>query len=409
MNKALKYKIVVWFIIGFLLIFLPSAVTTPSQIQTKSIVLGIGIDKSDSEMLEVSAQIIIPQQSTNYSPKNLIASAEGNSLIDAIFNIEAEIGQRLGLAHCYVIILGDEICSENIPEILDFFIRSNIMGNNSSLVHTSGKAKKLLETSAQLSASDVNNLQNITKYNRKNNIAADTSFIDLFNEYLSPAPFSLVASISVDESESSSSESSSEGSSGDSSSSSSSATNSPSSTVLKNDGSAVVFKKGKKLLTLNKDQVIKFNWLETKTQRGLLTIEHFTNNILNDVNITLKQISKSINFNAKIVNNTPILKLNIALETTLDVIENPEGDLYTIHYNYFDNAFRNAVQNKVKQDIADALSISKINNFDIMNIYNIFNTSNHQEWKKFLSTLENPENYMERVEIEVNTSIVDRK
>jgi len=409
MDKALKYKIVVWFMIGFLLIFLPGAITTPSQIQTKSIVLGIGIDKSESEGLEVSAQIIIPQQSTNYSPKNLIASAEGNSLIDAIFSIEAEIGQRLGLAHCYVIILSDEICSENVPEMLDFFIRSNIMGNNSSLIHTNGKAKKLLETSAQLSASDVNNLQNITKYNRENNSAADTSFIDLFNEYLSPAPFSFIASIDVEEEESSSSEGSSGGSSSSTSSSSSSQTTPPSSTVLKNDGSAVVFKKGKKLLTLNKDQVIKFNWLNTNTQRGILTVEHFTNNFLSDVNITLKQISKSIDFNAKIVNNTPILKLNISLETTLDVIESPEGTLYTIHHNYFDATFRDAVQNKVRQDIADALTISKTNNFDIMNIYNIFNTSNHDEWKRFLSTLENPENYMERVEIEVNTSIVDRK
>ena len=198
MDKVLKYRIVCWCVAIFLIIFLPQAVSAPSQVQTTAIVSGLGIDKSQKGV-EVSAQIIIPEPSTSYSPKNIIVSAEGSNMLEAISNIELKVGQQVGLAHCYIIVLGDELCQENMIAELDYLMRSNIMGNNSALVHTSKKAKDLLKLSSQFSESDVNNLQNIAKYNKKNYNSSNTSLIELYNEYLSPSKCSLLGTIDTEE------------------------------------------------------------------------------------------------------------------------------------------------------------------------------------------------------------------
>ena len=167
MDKALKYRIVAWMVAIFLLILLPNAVSVPSELQTTAIVSGIGIDK-EGEEISLSAQILIPQPSTSYSPKSTVISGTGKDLMDAISAVELKTGQSLGLAHCYIIIIGDELCNDNLIETLDFLMRSNIMGNNTALIHTSQKAEDILKVSSQFSESDINNLQNIAKFNKEN-------------------------------------------------------------------------------------------------------------------------------------------------------------------------------------------------------------------------------------------------
>ncbi len=413
MDKALKYKIVCWCVAIFLLIFLPQSISTASQVQITSIVSGLGVDKSEKG-LEVSAQIIIPEPSTSYSPKTVVASAEGKNLVEAISNIELKVGQTLGLAHCYVIILGDDLFSENVPDELDYLMRSNIMGNNSALVHTSGKAKELLKISSQLSESDVNNLQNIAKFNKENYSSSNTSLIDLFNDYLSPAGCSLVGTIDTEDSSSQSNESSSGGENsgqpeGEGQSETSGATSTNSKAVLKNDGSAIVVKHGKKLLNLTKEQIIKFNWLDPSTQKGIVEIENYSDENLKNATLSIKKISKKIKFIPKIINNAPILDVHINLESRIESIKDEQGKIYTSHKNFYNASLMNAISDKIKIEISEALQIAKQNNFDIWNLYNIFNTHNSQKWKKYLSSLENSDNYMQNLEISVDVKIENKE
>lgn len=405
MDKALKYRIVVWCIVVFLLIFLPQAVTNPSQLQTTAIVSGLGIDKS-KKGLELSVQIIVPQPSTSYSPKNIVASGEGNNIMEAITAIELKVGQVLGLAHCYVIILGDEFCSNKIPSELDYLMRSNIMGNNSVLVHTSGKAKDLLEISSKLSEGDVSNLQNIAKYNKENYTSSNTSLIELFNQYLSPSKCSLIGTIDTEKKSSTSGgqsgSSQSDVQSMPSSSGQSSSSNGETPSIFKNEGSAIVVKDGKKLLSLTNEEIIKINWLDPGAQKGVVKIENFTNEILTETEISLEEISKKLNFKPKIVNNSPVLEVDIHLESRVETIKNKDGEIYTSHKNYYTPSLIEAINNKIKQDVADALELLKEYNFDIWNIYNIFNNANHTKWKEYLNTLENKDNYIQKLEIITN-------
>lgn len=410
MDKALKYRIVAWVVAIFFLILLPSAVSVPSQLQTTAIVSGIGIDK-EGEEISLSAQILIPQPSTSYSPKSTVISGTGKDLMDAISAVELKTGQNLGLAHCYIIVLGDEICNDNLIETLDFLMRSNIMGNNTALIHTSKKAEDILKVSSQFSESDINNLQNIAKFNKENYNSASTSLIELFSEYALPASASVIGTIDSDESSNGQSSGSSEessGSGGESSSQSGGSSSGSSTSAFKNEGKAIVIKNGKKILNLEQEDVMKFNWLDSETQKGNILIENYSDKDLQNATIGIRQMAKRICFNSKITNNTPILEANITLETRIESIENG-GKIQSSHKNYYNDTLVSAIKTKVNQDIQDALSLAKEYNFDIMDIYAIFNSNKTADWKKYLSSLDNEDNYIQNLEIVVNVVVKNKE
>ena len=409
MDKALKYRIVAWMVAIFLLILLPNAVSVPSELQTTAIVSGIGIDK-EGEEISLSAQILIPQPSTSYSPKSTVISGTGKDLMDAISAVELKTGQSLGLAHCYIIIIGDELCNDNLIETLDFLMRSNIMGNNTALIHTSQKAEDILKVSSQFSESDINNLQNIAKFNKENYNSTSTSLIELFSEYALPASASVIATIDSDKSaeQQSGSNSGESSNSGGESSSQNGGSSSSSTSAFKNEGKAIVVKKGKKILDLEQDDIMKFNWLDSGTQKGNILIENYSDKNLQNATIGIKQTAKSVYFNPKITNGTPILEANITLDTRIESIENG-GKIQTSHKNYYNETLVSAIKTKINQDVQDALNLAKEYNFDIMDIYAIFNSNLTADWKKYLNGLDDKDNYMQNLEIVVNVNVKNKE
>lgn len=413
MDNAIKYRIVVWVVVIFLLIFLPSAVIRDSQAQTEGLVSGLGVDASP-EGLEVSVQLLIPQPSTGYAPRTIISSAESSSILDCIRSIELKIGQRLGLAHCYVVIVGDEICDRNLAEVLDFLVRSNIMGNNTALFHTEGTAKELLEVTSQLSAGDVNNLQNLTKYDKENYAAASLSLIDFYKQYLSPASCSAINTVGINQAAMEKGQFGGGGGGSEEESSSGASDSaglgySASENVLDDRGKVAIFKKGVRVEILEKEDVEKISRLDPTSQRTFIDLENFTDQKLNNAKISMVQTGKNLSFNPKLVNGIPVLEVNTTLITRIESIENDDGFIYTSHSNYYTPAFVETVRNKVKQDIADAIAKMKEGNYDIIDVYSLFNISNSVGWKQFLATLENTEDYLQWLEVYVNVSVINRE
>ena len=278
MNKSIKYKIVVFVVAIFLTLLIPEGIYKPSQIQQIAIVSGLGIDKSDDK-LEVSVSMIVPKPSSNYSPQQTVTSAKGKNLAEAISSIEIKTGQELGLAHCYIIILGEEFVKTDVTKDLDYLMRSNIMGNNSAIFHTDKTAKEILEVNSKLSEQNINNLQNIAKFNQEHYDSSNTNLINLFNDYLCNCHCSVMGSITLENSESSSNSSQSSKSQGSSQeeSSQSQSSQKPEQT-LNNKGDAIIIKNGTKLIKLTKEEMGYFSWLDTKAQTGYLTIENFFDN-----------------------------------------------------------------------------------------------------------------------------------
>ena len=58
-----------------------------------------------------------------------------------------------------------------------------------------------------------------------------------------------------------------------------------------------------------------------------------------------------------------------------------------------------------KNNCSSAVNICKEYNVDCLNIYQTFNAYNKDKWQKYISSLENPEDYMQNVDIYVNVKL----
>lgn len=462
MDKTVKYRIFVWLIVILFIIIAPSTVGTPSQIQQKSIVVGIGLDKHE-EGLELSTQVLIPEPGGNYSQKQMILQASGKNFSNAVSNLEQQIGKKLGFAHCHIIILSDEILQENLANTLDYLMRSNILGNNTTMVHTNGKAQELLQASSQINNGDINNLETISYFNYIYYISPAISLTTFYNDYLSPSKTSLMSTINVKKQDSgsqgsesgnsqgsssgssSSSESSGGSSSGSSSSESSgssgssgqqssqsqsnstpsqsssqSGTSSGSSSsesgsssgassnssdtqgsLIDNKGEAIVLKNGIKILSLTKDESRAFDWLEPHSVYGEIQLEEVTNDKLKNASVTFKIKDKQIDIISK-MNPKPALYVKIKLDLIIDSIQQENGEILTTSTNYIDDDIQERIKKFVQDDINKALSLCKEHNFDGYKVYKIFNRNNHSEWQDYLKNLDDKENFMQDVEIFVD-------
>ena len=403
MNKALKYKIVVWCVVLFLVILMPQGIYKQSQIKQISIVSGLGIDKHVDE-IEVSVSILVPEPSANYAPKQMVTSSTGKNLAEAINSIEIKIGKELGLAHCYIIILGDDFLSDDITKHLDYLMRSNIMGNNSAVLHTDKKAKEILETNSKMSAKNINNLQDIAKFNQMHYNSSNTSLIGLFNDYLSSTHCSVIGSITLEDDNSGQGEKTASGGDENSKENKSSQENSQSEKTITNKGDAIVIKNGKKLLTLNKEEIGYFSWLDKKSQMGYLTIENFFDETLKDAKITLKLKHEKASFNPRIQQNCPVLEINIFFECFVENIQD-KNSIASVHKYMLTEEFQNKVKEKICSEINKSIKILKEHNFDIIDAYNIFNNKLGKKWKNYLKTLENEDDYIQNLEAVVSVSM----
>ena len=400
MDKALKYKIIIFVVALFFVFLIPNGIEKQSQIQKIAIVSGIGIDKSEKG-LTLSAQVLVPEPSTNYSPNQTVYNAEEENLAKAISALELKIGQELGLSHCFIIVIGDDMFDEDIINTLDYLMRSNIMDNNTSIIHTDKKAQEILEISSKLSKSDLNNLQNIAKFSHDHYDSVSTNLINIFNDYLSNCPYTIMGSITIEDKKDNSSSSSNQ----DQQQPQKLEQNEENKKSLSNNGDAIVLKKGKKIATLKKEEIDNFSWLDKKSQKGHLIIKNYCDNNINSSDISLKITHEKASFSPELKNDTPIIKANISFEYIIESIENKNGNKQSVQENFFNNEFKTAVENTIKTKIEKALSLLKEKNFDIINAYNIFNNKFNKKWKNYINNLENPDDYIKNLQIVVNVNL----
>lgn len=400
MKKELHFKVLSWIFVLFFVICLPNSFKMSSQIQTTCIVVGFGIDKHE-QGFQVSAQVVIPQAGGEYSQTQEIISNTGKNLPEAVSNLEIKTGKKLGLAHCHVLVISKDLCTENIMPYIDYLLRSDIMDNNSVLLYTNKTAKDLLKASSQINTSDLNNLQNITSFNTKQEASSRLSLIDFVNDYLSATKVSIFSSIDPPENQQQSQNSSN---SGNQSPNSTSSTSTDAAT-LENEGKSVVFHNGTKILDLSRQDMHCINWFNIKTQNGLIEIHNVNDKTfeLKDATIYYDIHKKTINLKPSIIDNCPILNVEINLNLSVTEIIN-QDKIVASGLNLITEDMNNKINTVIENEINSALLICKQNKVDILKAYNIFNKSINKEWQTYLATLPNESDYIENLKIFVKTT-----
>ncbi|MGP4060467.1 Ger(x)C family spore germination protein [Halobacillus sp. H74] len=145
-----KRKVFVWL---FLVLILLAGCWDQNELEDVALVMGMGIDKTEDGLYDVSFQIVNPAQvsggemSQSYKGTAVTTYREtGQTLFETIRKISKEVPRKLSFSHLVVLIIGESLAEDDgLFEVLDFTER--FYGFRSTaivLISRSGPAKPIL-------------------------------------------------------------------------------------------------------------------------------------------------------------------------------------------------------------------------------------------------------------------------
>jgi spore germination protein KC len=128
------------------------------EINDVAIVLGVALDKAENGKLRLALLIAVPKasggasgssQGSSSTKSTFMASAEGESIMEAYRIIQEKVSREIFFAHGRVIIVGEELARDGVSSILDFFSRHRQSHLRNYLLFTKGEAVDILQSSPQ--------------------------------------------------------------------------------------------------------------------------------------------------------------------------------------------------------------------------------------------------------------------
>lgn len=167
MRKKNKYKWII-LIVVIVLVALLDGLSSNVNLLDRAIVVGMGLDAEDGELL-LSVQVIIPKNSSSASQGNdfVVYSARGNTLQEAVENISYAVGLKASFAHTNVIVLGDSFLKSGRTDVLEFLVTSDMVTDNTLLVASAGDASEILAVQMPVNEVASYHLTEILQSNRK--------------------------------------------------------------------------------------------------------------------------------------------------------------------------------------------------------------------------------------------------
>lgn len=120
------------------------------DIQKTAIILAAGLDKSE-EGFTLTAQIAVPQsQQGQTTTSSVQIQAEAPTVCNCLSKIYVKTGWVPKLIFCDLIVVGEELASEDIFGGLDYFIRDEYISDSCLLAVCEGKAADLISSTSAI-------------------------------------------------------------------------------------------------------------------------------------------------------------------------------------------------------------------------------------------------------------------
>ena len=120
------------------------------NVEKTSIITAIAMDKEKDDYL-ITAQIAVPEATdTNTENQKAQLSGKGKTVGEAIKDLGNTSGWFPKLAFCNLIILGNELASENVVKVLDYFAKTLRVQDSALVVLAEKSGKEILSLSTPL-------------------------------------------------------------------------------------------------------------------------------------------------------------------------------------------------------------------------------------------------------------------
>ena len=412
MNKLKNYlsyafRVPMFIVLLFIVIVygLP-ALGKDAEVDEFAIVTAIGLDKGTDDEVDVSLLTFVPVAQQNFAEKYKVVKASGSSVLEAIDYAGLYLGREVGLNHVKTVVINEEYFTENASVEMDYLTRNKSLALSTSVICTDAKASDFLETVQKMDTESSIKVDDIIDFNNKFIYSTESTFETFYKGLYSKTKSSLVAFISlsedIDEGVTVSVSGEASGGSGDT------ATNNGEETqkTILNDGKSILCKAASKVALLDNTDMQKLNLATGSFKSGTIVIDDFSDDVFHNARLTFDIQNIDIKRKAQFINGHPIVNMSIKLYVKL--LEAKEEDLEikeNIDIKNISKEAIDALESKVKLSISDAINILRENKCDILKVYTLLNNSHPNETKKFMSRLENEQDFLNHVVFKVSPQI----
>lgn len=387
------------------LIFAIPAVGQTAEINRYSIatVLGIDFDDETDEVL-VSLLTFTPVAEQTFTENYKVVTAKGRSVSEALDFAGLNIGREIGLSHTKLVVLNKGLLDKDVSLYLDYLARNKFLGSETRLVVAESSTKDVLEAVQKLDSESSIKLSEVLSFNEDYIYASEASFQSFFKGMFGPTKVSLVPMISLR------GEDEGLAVSGEATSSEDSNTDPNEGTKeIENNGKTVVLKDGKLNTILEGLDIKKINLINGNFSTGSVVLEHFSDENFDDAKLTFEILDKDIRSKVIFQNNIPIILMNGNCTVSLSEVQTKDGVVKkNVEFTGISDSVKNALEIKFKELISQGIEIMRDHKIDVIDFYTLMSNSNHKAFEKFLSTLEDKDDYLNSIVFKIGANIFTR-
>lgn len=427
-NFIKKRKFMV-FIMAFVFVLIPFSLSQQAETEKVAVVTSLGLDFKDS-MLQLSANIVVPNSGQAGSTGGTDGTVKtvcvlGEDVSTAFSNLTLLIGKMPGLAHCDSIIINKELFKDDVTKYIDFFVRTNNLTSNATIIVAEDDAKTIMETSAEQKGLRAVSLSEIFLLNNEYSLNEDFNIDAFYLSYFSNPATSVVPVLSSGDSkkaeiqtigqsgqtsnklnnqtQSNQPDASKKSLSGtvgnDNKENSGDSASGRAQNIIKNEGKGAVVKNGKLVTVLNTNQMRGISLISQKTKRGHVKIENVTASGFKNADLCFEIFDKTTRTKGMFLADKPVFNFDIDLIVKLEEVVMGNFDLDNMKSvkNYVKGEIKDKLETKLEMEIAEIVDIAKTNKVDIVGVYDYFYKYHTKQWQEFLNGLDNPEDYLDYV------------
>jgi Ger(x)C family germination protein len=411
LTKIKKNKFFYIFTLLIVLMF-PFALYDQSDKDNTLVVTSVGIDKVEDNY-NLTLLSVIPKGSNDISANLEIFKCSGKTISEALDNATSNTGRKVGLAHCDSLIISLDATEENIAKMLDYFIRTSNLSTNASVIISDGKAEDLINATKSSNNFLDLSLKNVILFQEKSSMISNSTIEQFYRTYLSKSGTILLPILSTEKPiQKDTAEGGGSGSEGNTSGGGSSTSggedNSGNQSKIKNDNRVLVLKQGVKDRELTEDEIFTYNLLSNKSDFLKITLENINDQYVTESTEVYQQIEKIVLPTYKFKNEKPVITYHIWLSLMIDEIESNSNYSYASLdglQSYLSNTTKDKILTQLENKLNNSLNIMKENNDDILDIYDKFYAFKTSNWKEYIASLENPEEYLKDLQIELDVNL----
>lgn len=384
-----------------IIIMFPSTLYLQSSKDQTVIVTTIGIDKEGDE-IKLSALAVVPKGGNDISANLEVFEGKGDTISSALEDIANSTGKDIGLAHCDCIALSISAMSDNVSKYLDYFIRAANLTTNASLIATDGKASDLLSaTKSSNNLLDLS-LRNIVQFKEERSLLESVNIEKFYRQYFTESSTFYMPILSTEDNNSSKGNSSSSEEGGKEESG-------QGEKKISGEDKVAVITKGKYQRTLSEEEAFIYSLLAPNSKYMKIVVDNINDASVNSSKETFEQVNKLVIPKYSFIDGVPTATYSVILNLRIDEVNGDNFSYASIDglHNYLTDTVKSEIKKQVQDKLKIIIEKMKSENTDILNLYTKFNAYTHNKWKDYLSTLNNPSDYLEGIDIKINLTLLN--